>query len=173
MWEPRPFGRFGFTTLTAFLRWVLSEPRRSGDQMSAEVVQLVEQAGPYLTAAVGAYGAAVLPRAQDVAADATVGLGQRILQAVWHRRDEVGRAELERVVDEAADEQDDAYTRAVLSRLLRRTLQDDPGLREELAALLPAPAAGTVTITASGERAIAAQHIGTAITGDGHLPPRA
>jgi hypothetical protein len=135
-------------------------------------VQLVEQAGPYLTAAVGAYGAAVLTRAQDVAADATVGLGQRILQLVWRRGDEAGRAELERVVDEAADERNDAYSAAVLSRILRRALQDDPRLREELSALLPAPAPGTVTITASGERSIAAQRIGTAITGDGHTPPR-
>ncbi|MGW0409970.1 hypothetical protein ACWDZX_01420 [Streptomyces collinus] len=140
--------------------------------METDIVQLVEQAGPYLTAAVGAYGATVLTRAQDAAADATVGLGQRILQLVWRRGDEVGRADLERVVDEAADEQDDAFSAAVLSRLLRRALRDDPGLREELSELLPAPAAGTVTITASGERAIAAQHIGTAITGDGHTPPR-
>ncbi|MFI8861153.1 hypothetical protein ACIGW5_31975 [Streptomyces prasinus] len=101
-----------------------------------------------------------------------MGLGQRVLQLVWRRGDEAGRAELERVVDEAADEQDDAYSVAVLSRLLRRALQDDPGLREELSALLPAPAAGAITITASGERSIAAQHIGTAITGDGHTPPR-
>ncbi|MEU3988046.1 hypothetical protein [Streptomyces platensis] len=136
------------------------------------MVQFVQQAGPAVTAAVSAYGAAVLTRAQDAAANATVGLGQRILQAVWRRGDEAGRAELERVVDEAVDEQDDAYTTAVLSRLLKRALQDDRELREELTALLPAPAAGTVTITASGERSIAAQHIGTAITGDGHTPPR-
>ena len=135
-------------------------------------MQLVEQAGPAVTAAVGAYGAAVLTRAQEAATEATAGLGQRILQLVWRRRDEAGRTELERVVGEAADEQDDAYSTAVLSRLIRRALQDDPGLREELSALLPAPAVGTVTITASGERSIAAQHIGTAITGDGHTPPR-
>jgi hypothetical protein len=143
-----------------------------GEQVGAEVVQLVEQASPYLTAAVGAYGAAVLTRAHDVAADATVGLGQRIFQLVWRHGDQAGRAELERVVDEAADERNDAYSAAVLSRILRRALQDDPRLREELSALLPAPAPGTVTITASGERSIAAQHIGTAITGDGHAPPR-
>ncbi|MCH0562660.1 MULTISPECIES: hypothetical protein [unclassified Streptomyces] len=141
--------------------------------VSAEIVQWAEQAGPAVTAAVSAYGAAVLTRAQDAAADATVGLGQRVLQMVWRRRDAAGRAELERVVDEAADERSEAYTTAVLGRLLRRALQDDPGLREELAALLPAPAAGPVTITASGERSIAAQYIGTAITGDGHTAPRA
>ncbi|MFD9506180.1 hypothetical protein [Streptomyces mirabilis] len=135
-------------------------------------MQLVEQTGPAMTAAVGAYGVAVLTRAQDAAVEATVGLGQRILQLVWRRRDEAGRTELERVLGEAADEQDEAYSMAVLGRLLRRALQDDPGLREELSALLPASTAGAVTITASGERSIAAQHIGTAITGDGHTPPR-
>lgn len=136
-------------------------------------MQWVQQAGPAVTAAVGSYGAAVLTRAEEGAVDATAGLGQRILQAVWRRGGDSGRAELERVVDEAADEGDDAYTAAVLGRLLRRTLQDDPALREELFALLPAGAAGAVTITASGERSIAAQHIGTAITGDGHPQPQA
>ncbi|TVZ85461.1 hypothetical protein [Streptomyces sp. BK340] len=135
-------------------------------------MQLVEQAGPAVTAAVGAYGAAVLTRAQDAAAEATVGLGQRILQLVWRRRDKAGRTEMERIVAEAANEQDDTYSTAVLGRLLRRALQDDPGLREELSAMLPTPAAGTVTITAAGERSIAAQHIGNAITGDGHTSPR-
>ncbi|MFG3046984.1 hypothetical protein ACGFZR_18890 [Streptomyces sp. NPDC048241] len=140
--------------------------------MGTEIVSLVEQAGPYLTAAVGAYGTAVLTRAQDASADAAVELGQRILQSVWQRRDEPGRAEMARVVDEATGEQDDEYSTAVLSRLLRRTLKDEPDLLAELVRLLPTPAAGTVTITASGERSIAAQHIGTAITGDGHSPLR-
>lgn len=133
-------------------------------------MQLVGQAGPAVTAAVGAYGAAVLTRTQDAAADATVSLGQRILQLVWRHRDEAGQAELERVVGEAVDEQDDAYSTAVLSRFLKHALQDDPALREELSAVLPA--GSTVTITASGERSIAAQHIGTAITGDAQTPPR-
>ncbi|MFF7924932.1 hypothetical protein ACFZDP_27765 [Streptomyces mirabilis] len=140
--------------------------------MSAEIVQLVEHAGPYLTTAVGAYGAAVLTRVEDTAADATVTLGQRILRAVWRRGDEAGRAELEQVVNEAADERDESYSAAVLGRLLRRALQEDAGLRAELSAMLPAPTAGSVTITASGDRSIAAQHIGTAITGDGHTAPQ-
>ncbi|MFF9396986.1 hypothetical protein [Streptomyces griseoluteus] len=140
--------------------------------VSQEIALWVEQAGPAVTAAVSAYGTAVLTRAQDAAADATVGVGQRILQAVWRRRDEAGRAELEQVVDEAVEEDSEAYTTAVLSRMLKRALLDDDQLRQELTALLPAPAAGAVTITAAGERSIAAQHIGTAITGDGHTPPR-
>ncbi|MGW3939257.1 hypothetical protein [Streptomyces phaeochromogenes] len=138
--------------------------------VGGEVVQWLDQAGPAMAAAVSAYGGAVLTRAQGAAVDATAGLGQRILQAVWRRRDDAGRAELQRVVDDAVDERDDTYTAVVLRRLLRQALEDDPELRTELAALLPAPTA--VTITASGERSIAAQNIGTAITGDGHTPPR-
>ncbi|MEU2425337.1 hypothetical protein ABZ619_30705 [Streptomyces sp. NPDC007851] len=144
--------------------------------MSTEIVELVEQVTPYVSTAVTAYGAAVLSRAEEAAVgsavEGTAGLGRRILQLLWRRREEGERAELERVVGEAADEQDDTYSAAVLGRLLRRALEDDPGLREELSAILPAPAAGPVTITASGERSIAAQHITTAITGDGHTPPR-
>ncbi|KAB1990170.1 hypothetical protein [Streptomyces triticiradicis] len=130
----------------------------------------MEQAGPAVSAAVGAYGAGVLTRTQDAAADATVGPGRRILQAVWGRRDEAGRTELERAVNEAAEEPEDPDTAAALRQLLKRALRDDPALREELTALFPAPAPGVTSITAVGPRSIAAQHIGTAITGDGHTP---
>ncbi|MFE7772604.1 hypothetical protein ACFU5O_01615 [Streptomyces sp. NPDC057445] len=131
--------------------------------VDAETGQLVEQAAPYLTAAAGAYGVAVLTRAESAAADATVNLGRRILQAVWRRRDEAGRAALEAAVAEVAEEPQDPDTAAVLRRHLKRALRDDPELRAELAVLLPA---GEGAVTASGERSIAARTITTAITGD-------
>lgn len=135
-----------------------------------EITQWVAQAGPAVSAAAGAYGVAVLTRAQDAAADATVGLGQRIVQAVWRRAGETGRAELERAVVEHAGDPEDPDTVAALRTVLKRALRDDPALREELAALVPVPTAGSVAITASGTRSIAGRHIGTAMTGDGHLP---
>ncbi|NUS17633.1 MAG: hypothetical protein HOY69_40605 [Streptomyces sp.] len=145
--------------------------------MSAEIAQLVEQAGPYLTAAVGAYGAAVLARAEDAAADvvagavtdaadATAGLGRRLLHAVWRRGDPRGRTALEDAVRDAADEPDDADAAAALRQQLKRALREDAELRAEIAALVGAPAQGSVTVTASGTRAIAAQNIGVAVTGD-------
>ncbi|MEU6818585.1 hypothetical protein [Streptomyces sp. NPDC046860] len=140
--------------------------------VSAEIAQWMEQGGPAVTTAVSAYGAAVLTRTTDAAADSTVSAGQRILQAVWRRRDVAGRAELEQVVKEAVDEDSDAYTTAALSRILKQALQDDVELREERAGLLPAQAAGGVPITAASEHSIAAQHIGTAISGHVVLPPR-
>ncbi|GAA1254044.1 hypothetical protein GCM10009665_50890 [Kitasatospora nipponensis] len=136
--------------------------------MSAEIVQLVEQAGPYLTAAVGAYGGAVLTRAEDAAADATANLGRRILQALWRHRSEPDQATLEAALLDVAEDSDDADAAAALRQQLKRALREDPELRQELAGLLPTPTAGIVTITASGERSIAAHTIGTAITGDGH-----
>lgn len=136
--------------------------------MSTEIVQLVEQAGPYLSAAVGAYGATVLSRAQGAAvgaaADATAGLGQRILQLVWHRRDDQGRDALEAAVREAAEEPDDEDAAGALRQQIKRALREDAELAREIAGLLPA--AGGVTVNVSGTRAIGAQHIGIAASGD-------
>ena len=136
--------------------------------MSAEIVQLVDQASPYLTAAVSAYGGAVLSRAEDAAADATANLGRRILQAVWHRRAEPDQAALEAAVQDAAEDAGDTDAAAALRQQMKRALREDPELLKEFADLLPAPAAGSVTITASGERPIPAHPITAAITGDGH-----
>jgi hypothetical protein len=55
--------------------------------MAGEIAMLVADATPYVTAAVGAYGGAVLAKVGDDAADATVGVGRRLLQRVFgHRR---------------------------------------------------------------------------------------
>ncbi|MEU2064542.1 hypothetical protein [Streptomyces sp. NPDC013455] len=133
--------------------------------MSAEIVQLVEQAGPYLTTAVSAYGVAVFTRAESAAADATANLGRRVLQAVWRRRDAQGRAELEAAVQDAADAPQDADAAAAVRQQIKRALREDAELAAELARLLP-PAGETVHITASGERSVAARTIGIAVTGD-------
>lgn len=128
-------------------------------------MQLVGQAGPYLTTAVGAYGVAVLTRAEDAAVDATANLGRRMLQAVWRRRDAQGRAELEAAVQDTADAPDDEDAAAALRQQIKRALREDAELLAELARILPA-GGETVNVTASGERSIAAKTIGTAVTGD-------
>ncbi|MGW4897150.1 hypothetical protein ACWEQL_33540 [Kitasatospora sp. NPDC004240] len=138
--------------------------------MSAEIVQLVEQAGPYLASAVSAYGGAVLARSEDAAVEATANLGRRILHTVFRRGGEGEQAALEAAVRDAAEDPQDADAAAALRQQIKRALREDSELLKELADLLPAPAVGSVTITASGERSIAAHTIGTAITGDGHRP---
>ncbi|MFF7866184.1 hypothetical protein ACFZCT_06945 [Streptomyces qaidamensis] len=140
--------------------------------MSAEIVQLVAQAGPYLTTAVGAYGVAVFSRAESAAVDATANLGRRILQVVWRRRDEQGRLELEAAVQDAAEAPEDEDAAAAVRQQVKRALREDAELRAELARLLPV-AGETVNVTASGERSIAAKTIGTAVTGDNATMRRA
>ena len=54
--------------------------------MSGDVVSLAAEMTPYISAAVGAYGGAVLAKVRDEAADATVGLGRRLLQRVFGTR---------------------------------------------------------------------------------------
>lgn len=146
--------------------WFVQGQRENGDTgVDAEIVALVDQAGPYLTAALTAYGAGVLGRAEDAAVDATANVGRRLLDSVWRRRAGQERAELEAAVGDAAEAPDDADAAAALRQQIKRALREDGELLKELAALLPATS--TVSVTASGERSIAAQHITTAITGDG------
>jgi hypothetical protein len=133
--------------------------------VGVEIVRLVEQAGPYLTTAVSAYGVAVFTRAESSAVDATANLGRRILQAVWRRRDEQGQAELEAAVQDAAEAPEDEDAAAALRQQIKRARREDAELLAELARILPAPGE-TVNVTASGERSIAAKTIGTAVTGD-------
>lgn len=137
--------------------------------MSAEIVQLMEQAGPYLSAAVGAYGMQVFERAEgaavDAAADATASVGRRIFQAVWHRQGDQGRAALASAVEDAAQEPDDADAAGALRQQIKRALREDEDLRRELAELF-AQAPGS-SVVASGERSIASgSNSGVQITGD-------
>jgi hypothetical protein len=52
----------------------------------SEIATVVTEATPFVTAAVGAYGGAVLTKARDKMADATIGAGVRILQRVFGHR---------------------------------------------------------------------------------------
>ena len=47
--------------------------------MPGEVASIAVEMTPYVSAAFGAYGGAVLAKVRDDAADATVGLGRRLL----------------------------------------------------------------------------------------------
>jgi hypothetical protein len=56
--------------------------------MGGDVASLAAEMTPYMSAAVAAYGGAVLARVRDDAADATVGLGRRLLHRVFGSRAE-------------------------------------------------------------------------------------
>jgi hypothetical protein len=59
---------------------------RLGALMSGDVASLAAEVVPYMATAASAYGGAVLAKARDDAADATVGLGRRLLQRVFGTR---------------------------------------------------------------------------------------
>ena len=53
--------------------------------MSGEIAQVAAEMVPYVTTALSAYGGAVLSKAEDDVADATVGFGRRLLQRIFGR----------------------------------------------------------------------------------------
>ncbi len=128
----------------------------------SEIETLLSQAVPAVSAAVSAYGAAVLTRAEDEAAGATVRLGQRLLERL--RRNNPDRPALDAAVTDLAEANDDPDAVAALRLRIRHALRDSPQLHAELAALLPVPRAET-----SGERtvAVAGDMTGIVSTGDG------
>ena len=130
--------------------------------MSGEVATLASEVVPYASAAAAAYGGAVLAKVRDDAADATVGLGRRLLQRIFGARgpDEPLPGPVADVVADPADE--DAA--AALRLAVRKALAVDPELQGEVGDML---AQAGVSITAWGVRSIAAQDIsGVAVTGD-------
>jgi hypothetical protein len=130
--------------------------------VDSDLAILVGEISPYVTAAVGAYGGAVLVKAKDQAADATVGLGRRVLQRVFGVR-AVG--EVPQSVADLAGDPHDADLQAALRVAIRKVLDADAVLAADVRGMLAGAAA--VTVTASGERSIAAHSVtGIASTGD-------
>ncbi|MEV6491386.1 hypothetical protein AB0M20_22650 [Actinoplanes sp. NPDC051633] len=128
--------------------------------MSTEIATLAASAVPFVAAAVHTYGATVLEKLQEAAADATVGVGGRILARL------VGRPSpsIEAAVVDLAEDTEDEDRRAALRLQIRKALAADPEL-----ARLVADEVGSAgsSITASGERSVAADQIsGVVVTGD-------
>ncbi|MBS2966686.1 hypothetical protein KGA66_26855, partial [Actinocrinis puniceicyclus] len=98
------------------------------------------------------------------AADATVGLGRRLLHLVWRRAKQPEAVAA--AVAELAEAPADPDALAGLRLQVRKVLTQDPQLLAEIAGLL---AAGGVVVTASGERSVAigGDNSGSISTGDG------
>lgn len=130
--------------------------------MSDDMAMLAAEVLPYASAAAAAYGGAVLAQVRDEAADATVGLGRRLLQRIFGTRPE-GEPLPDAVADVVADPGDED-TAAALRLALRKALAADLLLQAEVRDML---AQAGVAVTATGVRSIAAQAItGIAATGD-------
>lgn len=102
--------------------------------MAGDVAALAAEMTPYVSAAVGAYGGAVLAKVRDEAADATVGLGRRLLQRVFGSRGE-GDPLPDPLAALAADPGDgDAL--AAVRLAIRRALAGDADLQAEVRSML-------------------------------------
>jgi hypothetical protein len=101
---------------------------------SGEVATLATTASPYLTAAITAYGAAVLAKVRDDAADETVGLGRRLLQRVFGRRKD--GEPLPALLAEVVDAPDDADAMAALRLQIRRELGADASMLADVREIL-------------------------------------
>ena len=102
--------------------------------MGGDAVSLAAEMTPYVSAAVGAYGGAVLAKVRDEAADATVGLGRRVLQRIFGSRGE-GEALPELLADLVADPYD-ADALAAARMAIKKALAADPVLEAEVRSLL-------------------------------------
>jgi hypothetical protein len=139
-----------------------ARPVLGGCIVSGELATLAVDVSPYVPATVGAYGTAVLVRVRDEAADATVGLGRRIMHRIFGTR---SPGDVPEAVADLAADPGDPDLQAALRVEIRRILATDPALVSEVRSMLAE--APTVAVTASGERSIAAYVItGIASTGD-------
>ena len=129
--------------------------------MDSDVASLAAQVTPYMSAAAAAYGGAVLAKVRDDAADATVGLGRRLLQRVFGTHKDSDPLP-EPLADLIADSNDEDAV-AALRIAVRKILAADEQLRTDVAGMLTSVG---VTVIASGNRSIAAHQIGIAVTGD-------
>ena len=126
------------------------------------MVELAVVVMSYVLAAIREFGGAALNKAQDDAAEATIGLGRRVLQRIFGTR-KAGEPLPEPVVDAVANPHDEDAV-AALRLAIRKALAADSQLRADVEGML---ATAGVTVTAAGERSIAAQTItGIAATGD-------
>ncbi len=114
--------------------------------MSGDVVQVVAEITPYITAAAGAYGVAVLARTQEEAATATVAFGRRLAQRVFGIRSD--GEELPEALADVVEDPDDPDNTAALRKAVRKALLADGELAADVRALL----AQAPTAVRTGER---------------------
>jgi len=116
--------------------------------VSGEIAQVTAEMVPYVTTALSAYGGAVLSKAEDSAADATVGFGRKLLQRIFGRKNDGDSVPpvLAKVIANPADPD---YLGA-LRATIREALENEPQMLAEVREIL---AQAKPTVTAGPQRA--------------------
>lgn len=141
-----------------------------GVQMNEDLASLVTQITPYISAAVGAYGGAVLVRARDEAADATVRLGRRLLLRIFGSRSR-GDPLPEPLQDLAADPQD-ADALASLRLAVRKELGRDSALADDVRSMVIAAGVVIQQVSAGRDVHTAGRDQTTIYINSGQMPDR-
>jgi uncharacterized protein YgbK (DUF1537 family) len=116
---------------------------------------------PYVAAAAGAYGTAVLEKVRDQAVDATAGLGRQLLRRIFG---EPLPAPVEAAVVDLAGDPSDPDRVATIRRQIRIALEADPALAADVARMVRG---AEIHIEALGDRSVAVQrNSGIIQTGD-------
>lgn len=115
-----------------------------------DIETLAGQVAPYVTAVVDAYGAAVLTRLEDVAADETVHIGQSLLRTILGSRSQPG---VVNAVQELSTAVNDSDLEEALLVQIRRALRQDEALAARITAILP-----QATVSTSGDYSPAVGH---------------
>ncbi|MFJ9749557.1 hypothetical protein [Streptomyces chartreusis] len=133
----------------------------------SDAVTLTQEITPYIVAAAGAYGTAVLTRANDAAADATVSFGHRVLRLLA-RRDDSEQTPINRAIADLSNAPNSAEAQHNLRAAIINLLQENPDLFTAIEVLpRPSPPSTPVNITASGGRSVAVHtSTGNISTGD-------
>jgi hypothetical protein len=104
--------------------------------MAGEVATLTADMVPYISAAASAYGGAVLAKVRDDSADATVGLGRRLLQRIFGRRKD--GEPLPQVLAEVIENPGDEDYLSSIQGAIVSALKKDPQMLAEVRDILAA-----------------------------------
>jgi hypothetical protein len=102
--------------------------------VDGEAVKIVNDAWPFISAAIAGYGAAVLKVSEDAAANGTLALGRRILQRVF------GHGQPPVALTDLAADPEDADLQAAFRVAIRKVLTEDSQLPGQIRGMLAAAA---------------------------------
>jgi hypothetical protein len=104
--------------------------------MSGDAASMAAEMTPYLSAAMAAYGGAILAKVRDDTADATVSMGRRLLQKVFGHHGE--HVPLPTPLADLAADPADEDALAACRLMIRKALAADQVLAEEIRRMLAA-----------------------------------
>jgi hypothetical protein len=116
--------------------------------VSDDLLQLAREVVPYASAAVVAYGGAVLVKARDEAADATVGLGRQWLQRIFGSHQD---GDLPKPVADVVANPANKKALAELQRAIHKALAASQELQDEVRGVVGRPGGVTQTVHAGGD----------------------